>query len=225
MATAFSNVADYDVYGGGASPYSLSITATPNSYRQGIIIKHANSVAITSITDNQGNTYTLEASQAWTEQSSTAKVYVTGRLTNAPTSISIDMASDTDFAGIVFAVDGDVAATNSDIGGQGTATYPTNVFSVSYTADSSGQGVISALYMADARDLTADAGLTKTPSSGTLYTFGLRDDDVGASGSKTIGGTATGGDTGYVLVGLTFEPTGGGGSPPPPFKGMLLGVG
>jgi len=174
-------------YGGFGTTHDITVTAVGSGNGVIVIFKMATSVSLTSVTDNQGNTYTEDLSFA-AVQSNTHRVYSSWNITDGPVTITITTGSATSVNGFVQEASGRGSAptvdTSSVASGSGNTVTDTQTVS---NADAHACGMVQ---FTDAEAFTPNTGYSRLPASGSQYELLCWDDDVG-SGSQTLGGTST----------------------------------
>jgi hypothetical protein len=172
----------------GSGTYTITGVTSGNTLVVIFEIASGNTPII-SVTDNQSNTYTEDLTATGALGNSNY-FYRASNITNAPTSVTIDWTGNALVTANIFEVSGlantsPVDATVADTSNFSSTTTPSK--SITTTTDNA--AVFAWLTLANGATLTPDAGWSALPSSGSDFDFILYDNDVGAAGSKTVGGT------------------------------------
>lgn len=172
----------------GSGTYTITGVTSGNTVLVIFEIPTANTPLI-SVTDNQSNTYTEDLT-ATSAGGNALYFYRASNVTNGPTSVTIDWTGNALVTANIFEVSGltntsPVDATVADTTNFSSTTTPSQ--SITTTTDNA--AVLAMLTLTSGTTITPDSGWSALPSSGSNFNFILYDNDVGAAGSKTVGGT------------------------------------
>jgi len=198
------------------------------------VVSYNSAVAVSSVTDDKGNTYNLETSILDSGNSQRAIAFSLGNITNGPKTITANMAGATNALSIAFDEYSGISAVSDprDGSAHGGQTQPTpgtgsnGVLSGTFTTTANGDLVVG-LYAG-----TAGQNATITAGTTTLtYTNGTNDNGTpndaelqtewavqttAASGTQTSFTQSVAGATICFLIALQAAPTVGGGGGPFP---------
>jgi hypothetical protein len=175
--------------------------------------------AISSIKDNQGNSYTVKDVFADTDVGQNVASFVLGNITNAPTTITVTLTSSSEFGVLIWDEFSGVAALGDPSDGHSSGiqaspgTAANAVTSGSFTTTTDGDAIYGGTYV--------DAGSSNTP--GTGFTGLTIDTGIGTlmqtewATQATAGATAatfkaSGGGDDHATFGMALKPASGGGT-------------
>ena len=174
-------------YEGFTSTHDITVSAVGSG--NGIVVgfKFSDAVSLTSVTDNQSNTYDQDLTFA-AVQSTNHYVYSEWNITNGPVTITITTGSTTFVSAFVQEVSGRGATPTVDT--TSVASSSGNTVAATQTVSNADAHACGMVQFTDAEAFTPDTGYSRFPTSGSVYQLWCYDDDVG-SGSQTLGGTST----------------------------------
>lgn len=172
----------------GSGTYTITAVTSGNTVLVMFSLASGNT-PIVSVTDSQSNTYTEDFTSTG-PNGETVYFYRASNVTNAPTSVTVDWTGNAIVTANIFEVSGltnssPLDATVADASNFTSTSTPSK--SITTTADN--DAVFARLILLGSRTITPDAGWSQLPASGSSFDFVLYDNDVGATGSKTVGGT------------------------------------
>jgi len=199
---------------GSADPHTLSLgTAVGSGNALVVVVRVFSSITISGVSDNGGASPTYSTDYAFTQQSSANGGYYSRRnITDAPTSVSVDLSASGAIRAFVVEISGmaetDVVGETFTLASQGSAT---DAPSASFTTDTANELSLALLEMAVSKTVTAGGDYSVTHVNGPPANYALLyDEDVGAAGAKTASASWTTA-TNTWLNGITYR----GAAPPP----------
>lgn len=210
MSWTHIQVKEADTQAGSATSFAITFTVTgavgSGNCVVGYFIDALSSATVTSITDNQSNTYNI------IDNSTTlGTTFLLGNITNGPTTITVHMTGGSGFyillvdeyhntsgATISNPIDGHALANS-------TGTAPTTLTSSSITTANSGDLIWSTGFTNNPKTLTLGSGFTQTFSASTIGGLGwdLLEFEVQSTAgamTSTMGVTGTGAATAIMGI-------------------------
>jgi hypothetical protein len=196
------------VFSFGASPRSLTISPPTNGNSLLVVINNGGATGTRALTANSGAvSFTLDYTST---NSGAHEFYRANNIATGPSSIeySWDGGGSSFVEAFVFEVQNLAAAAPQDTNAE--QHFAAEAGDVTLDSSTANAIAIAAMYLFDSRDVTASGPNVARVGSGSTVQDCLYSTDLGAAGSKNIGGTWTSGVQAH-FAGVVYEIAAGGG--------------
>lgn len=192
-----------------ADPQNINISAVGSGNTVIVIVQVGDGNQPVSVSDDQANVYTQDFSAVNNDGGGDHIFFRASNVTNAPTQIQINLNGAGGANRLVLEVSG--LDNSSPVGQTQGATGSSATPSVGFTTTTANELVVASFDFTAGTSFTADSGYTeRPPDPDPIFATFATDDDIGAAGSYTAGGTVSG-SVGWSAAVVTYKAAAGGG--------------